>query len=337
MINVTMIDISGARSTHYLIYHSSGDSMNISRSIISLLFLLLVTISFLPAQALKTTVEDIVTNPGKFVDNAVEIEGFVMQYVPPTASTTSYYILKGSYGSVIKVNTFEAAPDINKKYRITGIVYVDPVSKYPFVSEKSKISLEPVLSPPSPPRSWWEEDNHVIFVIVAAIVVLTLILIYLQFGRKRRKVLPEPEPVQGFDPVTPPPQHDFKTIKISTAIPKTMKFIPGELVITSGQDKGKSFRIAGYPTPEGDVVTLGREVVSGDRQYAHIQLDQKFQTVSRKQAELINFGGKLFVRNVSETNVTQVDGLELRMGEKAELKPNSTMRTGELEFQYVIR
>ena len=99
-------------------------------------------------------------------------------------------------------------------------------------------------------------------------------------------------------------------------------------------DKGKSFKIAGYPTPSGNVVSIGREEIQGERKYAHIQLNQK--TISRKQAEIISIEGKLYVKNISETNYTQVDGIELKPNEKVELKPNSTIRTGEIEFQYIL-
>jgi len=64
------------------------------------------------------------------------------------------------------------------------------------------------------------------------------------------------------------------------------------------------------------------------------ELNQK--TISRKQAEIISIEGKLYVKNISETNYTQVDGIELKPNEKVELKPNSTIRTGEIEFQYIL-
>lgn len=293
------------------------------------------------AQALRTTIDEIVGNPGHYATNAVEVEGLVYQYVPATSSTTSYYMIRGDYGAQIKVNTSEPAPETNKKYRVSGIVYVDPVSNEPFISEKSKTSLEQTPPPPPPPPT----DNTLIYTLGALLVVLIGAFVYF-ITRKKPEPQVFPQTSQAGSSsgpgtvVEPPPtmstSSEFKTVRISVSSPKTLKFIPGQLVLVSGEDKGKSFRIAGYPTSEGSVASIGREAVSGDRAYSHIQIDSKFTTVSRKQAELISREGKLYVRNLSETNPTQVDGIEIKPGQLVELKPDSIMRTGELEFQYKL-
>jgi hypothetical protein len=367
--------------------------------ICAFLALVLCGISLAAGQAPKDTIDAITDNPGKYNQQLVEVEGLVSQYVPSTSTSTSYYLLKSYFGGLIRVNTSEPAPEINKKYRVTGIVYIDPTDNTPFISEKSKttvldvpLSLAPAsieveekaqitatISGGTPPYSVQVPANASVAVasihansltingissgqtaivlqdasapaktVNAEIVVksgmqklliiglsillvfLVVVLVYFLFRKK---------PAAGAPGGTAQPagfSSDFKTVKIITNKPKTMVFIPGELVITTGEDKGKSFRIAGFPTPEGSVVTIGREAISGDRAYAHIQLDNRFRTVSHKQAEVIYKDGKLWVKNMSETNLTQVDGVELKPGEKAELKPGSTIRTGELEFQYKV-
>ena len=92
--------------------------------------------------------------------------------------------------------------------------------------------------------------------------------------------------------------------------------------------------ISGYPTPEGNIVTIGRESVSGEKAQAHIQLTER--TVSRKQAELIARDKKLYVRNLSETNFTCLNGIEIMAGEVKEVKSGSIIKTGEVEFQYKV-
>jgi hypothetical protein len=301
-----------------VISHEGGFMKTIQRSASFLILVAFCCITSAYAQPMRTTVDEIIGNPGKFIDNVVDMEALVIQYVPATSSTTSYYLLKGNYGGIIKVNTSERPPEINRKYHVTGIVYVDPVTREPFISEKSKSLVEE------------SENLAIIYLIIALIVVLVSVLIYLQIRKKKVPVVEEP----SFSP--PAPESEFKTVKLTVGAPKTMKFIPGQLVIVSGEDKGKSFRIAGYPTPEGSIVSIGRDTVHGDRAYAHIQLDNKFQTVSRRQAELIYIDNRLYARNLSETNPTQVDGIEIRPGEKTDVKPGSVIRMGELEFQYKI-
>lgn len=292
-------------------------------------------------QTQKTTIEAIVENPGQFANSSVEFEGLVDQYVAAPTST-SYYMIRGNYGQMIKVNTADPSPEINHKYRVSGIVYIDPVDNSPFVSEKSKSLLDGTVNPPPPPPP--PPPDYWLYLLVGLLVVLIGAFIYFLTQRSKGEqpavagaatVMKGPG-TQISDVPTMSTSNEYKTVRIAVSSPKTLKFIPGQLIITSGEDKGKSFRIAGYPTAEGSIVSIGRDAVSGDRAYAHIQIDNRFSTVSRKQAELISREGKLLVRNLSETNLTQVDGIELKPGQCAELKPGSTMRTGELEFQYKV-
>lgn len=295
-----------------------------------------------------TTVESIRNNPNAYNGNKVTVEGLVTNFVHD-AGTTDYYILKDDFGWTIKINTGEGTPETNKKYTVTGIVYVELPSGRPFISEKMRVGPPP----PIPPRPFWEEllsflkDNALILILIGALVVL--IVVYFLLRRKKTA-----EPVLAYTPPSYTPSasdysaqtklspndmqqqssDDFKTIKITTASPKTLKFIPGKLTIISGDDTGKSFKIAGFPTSEGSIVSIGREEVKGDRAYSHIQLMQK--TISRKQAEIVQKDGKLYVKNLSDTNFTQLDGIELKNNEKAEMKAGTVLRLGELEVKYEV-
>ena len=184
-------------------------------------------------------------------------------------------------------------------------------------------------------------------------ILLLIVLIGFYFIQKKKNETPSypsggfTEPSGGNSFTSPaggdaetmritPNDSDFQTIKISTdAAPKTMKLLPGFLEITAGADTGKKFSISGYPTPNGSIISIGREAVSGDRKYAHIQLTEP--TVSRKQAEIIAVGSNLEVKNLSSTNLTQLNGLEIQAGQKMKLEPNSVIKTGEVEFAYRLK
>lgn len=124
------------------------------------------------------------------------------------------------------------------------------------------------------------------------------------------------------------------------APPKTMKFIPGKLVIISGPDKGREFRIAGFPREEddGNVVTIGRADVQGQRSFAHIQLGDTYRTVSRIQAEIIQKTktDKVYLRNKSTTNPTQVNEQQVPPEESVELTNTDTIQMGELVLRYEV-
>lgn len=124
-----------------------------------------------------------------------------------------------------------------------------------------------------------------------------------------------------------------ETLKFK-APPKTMKFVPGRLVIAAGPDQGKEFRIAGRPTPEGNVVTIGRAEVEGEKAFAHIQLGDTYRTVSRMQAEIIQQDDKILLKNTSETNPTMVNGDHVPTGESVELEGGDMIRMGELMLRY---
>ena len=328
------------------------------KTFLTWLFLLaiLVTVSK-SVEAQTTSIENIKRTPANFEGDEVQVSGLVMQYVAGKG-TTSYYLIKGDYGGIIRVNTSEPKPETNQKYMVTGIVYIDRSNGTPFISEKSKSSMQqnttiqPQQTETLPQETKLEEnpiieekDNTAIYALVVALVILVGLFFYFQ---TRKKATPKEfssnenlgKPLTPQDPVIREPEpkfssdSDYKTIKIVTSNPKTLKFIPGKLVITDGADKGKEFRIAGYPTPEGFIVSIGRKEVKGERAYAHIQL--KEMTVSREQADLISKDGKLYVKNLSETNFTQLNGAELKLGQMVELSPNSSIRTGEVEFQYKL-
>lgn len=368
-------------------------------------------IDFNPDLEKLVAIEDIIMHPDAYVTSTVTIKGLVTQYSPKTSRSTSHYILKGEYGANIRVNTLEGSPEINRSYIVQGIVYSDKLK--PFVSETQKKLL--LLTAPSQLKaevmssdqidlSWVDNsdvekafevygstDNQVFELLASVpanttgysrrdlprstlhyfkiravrddeasnfssvisattnffpsfswteiflggIALLTAVLSYSIVSRKR---INPSSPSPHVPPISRPPSspQQFETVKLKPSPPRTVTMMPGELVIVSGEDRGKAFKVTGFPTDEGSVATIGRDVPTGDRAYAHIRLDDRFRTISRRQAEIIYSDGKVRVRNLSETNPTHVDGVALKVGETRDLKAGSILRTGELEFEYRV-
>jgi hypothetical protein len=86
----------------------------------SFLFLMLL---FLTTTAQRTSIQRIMANPGAFQDEVVQVDGLVTNYVPASANSTAYYMLKGDFGDMIRVNTATTAPETNKKCCVNGILY----------------------------------------------------------------------------------------------------------------------------------------------------------------------------------------------------------------------
>jgi pSer/pThr/pTyr-binding forkhead associated (FHA) protein len=183
----------------------------------------------------------------------------------------------------------------------------------------------------------WFENNLLEVVIGGSVILLIILVIVLISGRKsgqrNRTPLPEIKPSQPVQDINiPTPKENLKTMIIPATSSKTIKFIPGVLEVMTGDDKGRTIRISGYPTQDGSTVTVGREPVSGPRDFAHIQFKER--TISRKQAEIIYKDGKLFIKNLSETNYTKLDGMDIPPNKVWELKSGSIISFGEIEMKY---
>ncbi|MCB2221574.1 MAG: FHA domain-containing protein [Bacteroidetes bacterium] len=317
------------------------------KRVLSLFIGIFVSVSIWSQQ--EVTIENIVNNPGPFLEENVVVEGTVEQFVPETSTTNAHYLLEGKYGGIIKVKTSEAEPQKNKMYRVEGTVYDE--NGRPFIHEASKICID-CESAKIFPENQVKEKNYLLYIIIAATFILLLIIIFYIIQNQKSKADKErkrkEEELRKVEEdrinrakeqkTIETPDDDFKTLKFSSSDPKTMKYVPGKLEIISGEDKGRILKFFGYPTPEGSVVSVGRGKgrVEGERSFARIKIDDKFMTVSREQAELIYREGKLFVRNLSNINPTEVNGIVVPEKEMIELEPGSVMKTGELEFKYVV-
>lgn len=336
------------------------------------LFLLLFTVMSAFSQGDKS-IKEIYDNPGKYLDlGFVTIEGTVTRYVPaPTEQARAYYLIKGDYDHelMVQVRTGSDSPVVNQRYKVEGFLNLDKDQK-PIVSETKRTLVRTAASPPQPAREMAptppvqttpvkaDEPDYLLYIIIGigALLILLIIVVIATKKPKQQPIIYDQMPTRPItqlgtgsgsapETVVSSPSNrlasptiasqGFTTVRFESA-PKTMRFIPGKFTITTQEDKGKAFQIAGYPSQGGAVVTIGREEVKGDRSFAHIKIDDKFRTVSRKQAELNYGGGSLYVINKSSSNPTQVDGYQLGTDEKREVKSGSVIRMGELEFLYSV-
>lgn len=287
------------------------------------------------AQESGPSIDDLIDSPSTYINRRVTVTGIVTQFIRGTGEDTDHYLLRGPFGSIIRVNTGSGQPELNQRYEVSGIVYEDSTRRSIFISEQSRSRTGGLFG------LLGRTGSPIVIVIVVALIIAVLFYIL-----KSRKSVPSVEPASA--PVPPPrapatpasPAQDTQvahqelaTVRISTA-PKTVRFIPGVLEILSGADRGKTFRITGYPTEKGEVVTVGRQRVAGERAHAHIQLGDVYPTVSRRQAEFRARDGKLYLKNESETNPTQVNGRPLGVGEEVEITFDTLINMGELELKY---
>ena len=309
------------------------------KRLMSVAMAILVALIMVPATVMaQDSVEDILDAGASKVNDRVTVEGTITQYIRGDGENTAHYLLKGAYGGIIRVNSGSGEPDINERDRVTGVVYQDSNGRSVFISEQSRTKLDGAATNDRSSSS----STIIVVLIVAAVGIIAYLLLRqsrqstaaaspLNFAPKDSK--PNSASVDSGPATTMQPFGELATIRM-TKPPKTVKFIPGTLEVLSGKDAGKTLRLCGYPDGNGSVVTIGRERVAGERAYAHLQLSDQYPTVSRKQAEFRYRNGTLYVKNLSRTNPTQLDGNELLPGEERELRSGSTLSMGELQLTY---
>jgi len=352
-----------------------------------------------------TTIESIIDNPGNFEAAFVTVLGNVTQFTPQIDTTTSFYLLQGKFGNIIKVNTANPdEPRIFGEYCVSGTVFISAQGQVlPFIVERNRfefIANSPVadfsgtpFSGDAPllvqftdlstndPTSWqWDfgdsgtstlqnpshtynspgtytvtltatnthgSDNEtkvdyitvekpfswaiVIAIAIGILVIVGIIILILRRGSRGFKKQDDPGGDAGSDE---PPVEPLETIRITPA-PPTVRLIPGKLeIISDCADKGRDFQIAGKPTAEGNIVTIGRAAAKGGLPYTHIHL-AGYQTVSREQAQLIERQGTLYIKNLGKVNPTQVNDVEVPVGEEKVLNAGDEIRLGELVLKYL--
>jgi hypothetical protein len=291
----------------------------------------------------------ILKSPGAYVHEKVEVEGMVEKLIGDQGRSTVFYILKDDFGDDIRVRSAEGHPKAGKRYRVTGVVSIHANSKEPYISEAKRVLQEKATAAVPPPVMPEPQEDDDTFLIVGLVVLGVALVGVAGFLASRQKGGGGAAPVPAVESVVatgaeeeedevpaaagPPVTEVFETSTIKIELsPATMKFMPGSFEILSGEEEGQKIRLQGYPTRDGAETTIGREEVSGDRRFAHVQLKQP--TVSRQQAKLVVRGGTYHLVNLGETNPSQVNGRELGVEESVELEPGDTVRFGEVELRF---
>ena len=272
------------------------------------------------------TIDNILGSPGKYNNEFVKIRGQVIQYSPGDNQSTASYTVQGEYGGKIIVTTMDNKPDVFQIYEVAGTVVIDPYTQEPYLIERFKYV--------SNIGGGAVENPLILFAFFIGSLAIAVIVVIYYVKKTIKNSMPPSVPAYAGVKSGASFDNDFKTIRMTVNNPKNLVYMPGKLVIVSGPDVGKELMISGFPSTRGNIVTVGRENVAGDKAYSHIQLTES--TISRKQAEIIQAENRILLKNLSETNYTQLNGKELKPEQEKEITPNSVIRMGSLEFKYVV-
>ena len=311
-----------------------------------------------------TRIETIRQNSDQFLNEVVTIEGVVRQYVEGDEQTTSFYTLQGDYGNLIDVRTSAGAPTTNEKYRVRGVVGVDPdaTRNRLYVSEESRRSIDddgdmdddgivdandncPSVANPSQANTYGDrrgdacEEEPFQAWFWGLIVLLGLLgggVIYAMTRTGPQS--PTQQPVSqpdtspgGSELPEPETTVDNPTTKISHPPQGTLKVLPGRFEVVEGLEDLPELRFYKQPGKIESEITFGR---TNGKPYSHIQL--KSPTVSSKQAKLVFSNGNYRLINYasSSSNPTRVNGSELDVNESVELNNGDHITMGEVQLRY---
>ena len=118
------------------------------------------------------------------------------------------------------------------------------------------------------------------------------------------------------------------------------EMIPGYLLILNGLHKGRKLALHGKRTGTRLSLTIGRDVpewrrhVDQNKQDVHLRIADESRTLSRLQAEITYEAGKCYIRNLSNTNPTLINGLGLYGNQSAILEHKSIITAGNVQLQY---
>jgi len=322
----------------------------------------------------EVSIGEVGNNPGKFRGQQVSIEGTVDRHVESGEDTeTMNYILRNDSGDEIRARTTDEPPETGGEYNVVGVIEISPFNREPILDEEERTQLSSGSSQSSSESLRQGFSTITVYLILGLGVLVIVVLGYFAYASQKDDPVSEVSPPEDGAPESGSPATDLSSTELESedeaepgfpepagqriksessssqepgeesegpetlkfkAPPKTMKFVPGRLVIAAGPDQGKEFRIAGRPTPDGNVVTIGRAEVEGERAFAHIQLGDTYRTVSRMQAEIIQQDQTILLKNTSETNPTMVNGDQVPAGDTVELDDGDMIRMGELMLRY---
>lgn len=108
--------------------------------------------------------------------------------------------------------------------------------------------------------------------------------------------------------------------------------IPGYFLVKLLNEPEQRVEVYGASSSLGYIATIGREQASPEKEPTHVFI--KNNTVSRRQAELIYRNSVLYLKNLSGTNPTRLNKVEMTVGQELELSEGMEIAMGTVYIIY---
>ncbi len=248
----------------------------------------------------------------------VEVTGTVVRHY----REANWYQIKGKYGTTLDIQGYGDVPNVNSEITKCGVLYVNSAGD-PFLSELPEIKIINTKVPIGQESS----NNTLLYSFLGVLFVFGIGVAVTTYVKKIRNQEPDILMNAINEPVNYEEVDD--TLILSTPT-KTAKILPGRITIVSeAHDKGETFPISGTPVHDGFTATVGKSP-NCDISIAN---REEYSTVSREHAMFIYKDNQMWIQNLSHTNPTIVNGMQL--GEEViPLKDGDRIKMGLLELLF---
>ena len=268
-----------------------------------------------PLAQKKIMLSQIIKNPEQFGCQTIIVEGICIRHLDlSTNKFGNMFLFQDDNGTKAKVETIQELPYRDTEIAMACEIAVHPNGKFSHLKENRRICRK------FPQQQRVSILSIVFFCLlgIASLVIATVLSF--QILKNKRSA----EKVDHF-------LARNRTRKIkrpSSIVPDTTyKSLPGKLVL---QKNKKILQIIDlYQTTAQACFTIGRSMGPLTQ---HITIDD--ETVSMQQAKIEYINNKFIFTNLSRTNPSIVDGVQLAKNQTVELAHDSTIVMGEIVAKF---
>jgi|GEM_PF-2173771 len=270
----------------------------------------------------KAFVSDIVTNPSRYINMTVRLEGRVESSNPAGPSMPGSYVLVDDSYERIVVYTFDP-PAPGTELVVEGLVKVDPNTQVPYIQEMD---------------TGGTGNNFVIYAIIAGVIVLLLIVVLVIILTRPQKAPARPATTAGPTPSTV--SSDATRPATARTRPRTEKISETEAAAIAGKGRAKTEKVPSKPaqlevltgTKKGELILLVAENTIG-RDKGNILFPDD-RGVSGEHARITYERGNYYLTNVSLTNPVKVNGNAVE--EEHELAEGDEILLGTIKVKFSL-
>lgn len=209
-----------------------------------------------------------------------------------------------------------------------------------------------------------EDENNMMEILLYTLIALVVIGAIFWWKTSKKKSAPKTDPLEKYTRTTAQTQTEpaqphasasdnygtiafnmsefMGTSESASGPAKTMVMqgmanagpqkIPGTFLVKLLNEAEQRVEVYGVASSIGFIATIGREQAGKENESTHLLVNNN--TVSRRQAELVYKNNALYLKNLSGTNPTRLNKVEMKVGQELELSDGMEIAMGTAYIIY---